>query len=225
MLTIVTKSKEFPKRRKKKKKKKVRPNLKIIEIHYKRLERNDWIFPRFFEKEFHENSVGKQRIRKRPKFHSKGGIENSKNPIKIDSRIRLKNCENRRGPPEWPVVWYACYERDRIAKLVVGPRFETGRARIEPSDNGGALLEAFDDAKRVRPPVGARHGAREREREGETEGREGRDTPGRCSLALVGHFRRYWHGSRTQPRAQQNRTESSSPLPHPSPLPARILLD
>lgn len=42
---------------------------------------------------------------------------------------------------------------------------ETGRARIEPSDNDdSALLEAFDDAKRVRP---ARR-ARQRGEKGET---------------------------------------------------------
>lgn len=28
------------------------------------------------------------------------------------------------------------------------------------------------------------------------QGQRERDLPGRCSLALVGHFRRYWHASR-----------------------------
>lgn len=132
---------------------------------------------------------------------------------------------------------YACYERDRIAKLVVGPRFETGRARIEPSDNGGALLEAFDDAKRVRPSVGARHRARERRRESERERGERRERHARSlfpriSGTLSALLARITH---TQPQlAQQNRTESflllllllpSFPPLLPSPLPARILLD
>lgn len=71
-----------------------------------------------------------------------------------------------------------------------------------------------------------------REREGErargSEGREGRDTPGRCSLALVGHFRRYWHGSRTHSLNSRNKTvprvsssSSSSSLPF---LPSFLLL-
>lgn len=65
---------------------------------------------------------------------------------------------------------------------------ETGRACIEPSDNDSALLEAFDDAK-----CGGRRGwTGYEERRAGTE----RDLPGRCSLALVGHFRRYWHASR-----------------------------
>ena len=67
---------------------------------------------------------------------------------------------------------------------------ETSRACIEPSDNDSALLEAFDDAK-----CGGRRGwIGYEERRAGTE-RE-RDLPGRCSLALVGHFRRYWHASR-----------------------------
>lgn len=42
---------------------------------------------------------------------------------------------------------------------------ETGRARIEPSDNDdSALLEAFDDAKRVRPARRARQREERRER-------------------------------------------------------------
>lgn len=41
---------------------------------------------------------------------------------------------------------------------------ETGRARIEPSDNDSALLEAFDDAKRVRPSRRVRQREERRER-------------------------------------------------------------
>jgi len=33
------------------------------------------------------------------------------------------------------------------------------------------------------------------------ESRGERDSPGRCSLALVGHFRRYWHALRTRAHA------------------------
>jgi len=81
------------------------------------------------------------------------------------------------------------------AKLLADSRERDAFGRcVEPtSGNDSALLEAFDDAKRG----GRRRGQTESARE------EERDSPGRCSLALVGHFRRYWYVHRAHaPRAR-----------------------
>lgn len=59
-------------------------------------------------------------------FHVRRKKKKERSPIRGGFKERRKIGERRRAPPGMPVTMH-------VAKLVVGPRFETGRARIGPT--------------------------------------------------------------------------------------------